>query len=381
MDKKRSFKLSDFIIYLVCFLLFVSSIFTHLENPIRYVKYFIFIVIGFFLIFYPLKEIKLNKLLLENILLYSSIFIINFIVSLFNEQLSLRFFQEIILIILPIVSVLLISGFKNISLEKLINTLFLSYILSFIFYFYKELLNIPVLIGSFINALKMSEFPTESWMAFPFGLFLIYYLEKKDKIRIFLALIFFLLCFKRISFIAFILGYGAYWFIYKLIKIEYNKKRLIQYIIFLNFFLIVNMYLFVNGTYSYFIKKYTGITVNHFTQGRFRIYNDTLNHFSDQIILGNSLGVTNIYLSEKFKNIALLHSDLLKLIIEIGIILFVIWLISFMVVNLNDKKAIPIILYINILFISDNVFIYFDTLFLFYLILVRYGYTIPIDKR
>lgn len=380
----KSLTLTNIVIYILCIFIFLSALFTSLESPLRYIKYVIFVVMGFFLIFYPIQKIKFDKSLLQNLLIYGIIFTVNLLVSLFNGLLSFRFFEEVILIILPVLTTLMITGYKYMDYDKLLNRLFFAYVFAFCAFFYKELINIPKLISSFGNALRLSEFPTESWMAFPFGLFFIYYLDKKDRIKTVFALIFFLLCFKRISFLAVIIGYGCYFIFYKLFKLNFNKKLIIRYLVVLNLFLIGNMYLFINGFYSYLIKQYTGISVNHFTQGRFRIYNDAINYFSEKIVFGSSLGITNIYLSEKFKDIAFLHSDLLKLILEIGIILFIFWLISFMVINLNTKKSIPIIIYINILFISDNVFIYFDTLLVLYIILKAYQTHedhLPVIKR
>jgi hypothetical protein len=43
-----------------------------------------------------------------------------------------------------------------------------------------------------------------------------------------------------------------------------------------------------------------------------------------------------------------------------------------MYINLTTLKSVAIVLYINILFLSDNVFIYFDTLFIFYLVLAKF---------
>ena len=325
------------------------------------------------MLLYPFRSLKFDKTLLQNFVLYGGIFLFNLLISSISGLLSFRFFQEVVLIALPVITALLITGFKNLSIAKLIDKLFIVYILAFVCFFYKELLNFPLLITSFVKALKLSTFPTESWMAFPFGMFLIYYIDQKNRIRIIISLLFFMMCFKRITFLAFFMSYGIYWFLYLFLKLEFNKRKLVIYILGLNFLLLINMYMFVNGFYSYIIKQYTGITINHLTQGRFRIYNDAIDYFSDYIVFGSSLGITNIYLSEKFKDIAFLHSDLLKLILEIGILMFIIWLVSFMIINLNTKKSIPVILYINILFISDNVFIYFDTLFLFYLILIYYN--------
>ena len=215
--------------------------------------------------------------------------------------------------------------------------------------------------------------PTESWMAFPFGLFSLHYILQKRKLRMVIALLLFVFAFKRISMLALCLGLLIFWFFYKYRKKVFKPNRTLIWFIFLNSFLLVIIYNFIQGNFDVFIKETTGLSPNHFTQGRLRIYTDSVNYFDDNLLFGNSLGSTNIFLSEKFPDIHFLHSDILKIILELGIVSYVIWLIVFFKINLVSTKAVPLLIFMNILFLSDNVFIYFDTLFIFYLMILSYN--------
>ncbi|WP_158629438.1 O-antigen ligase family protein [Flavobacterium microcysteis] len=319
------------------------------------------------------ERVKINKILYYNLIAYGFLLILNFTTSLILGQLSGRFFEESLLILLPLLTIFIISGIQNFNLQKLINVVFYSYSVSYILYNLQEFLNISKLLANIILALRYSILPTESWLAFPMGLFCIYYIIEKEKVKSIIAIVLFVFAFKRISIFAFLLSLGVYFLFYVRKNRKFLKNKVVTYFMTLNVFLVTILYFFISGAFSKIIFKYTGLNVNHFTQGRFKIYNDTINNFKDDIWLGSSLGSTHTYIDRKFDNVSFLHSDILKVIIELGIFSFLIWIFTFLYLNITNKKTIPIILYLNILFLTDNVFIYFDTLFVFYLILIKFN--------
>lgn len=320
------------------------------------------------------NKVAVNKILFYNLLLYTFLITLNFLTATITGNLSLRFVTESSLILVPIITVFLIFALKNINISKIIDYVFYSYLLSFVIYNFKFLINVPKLFSSFFTALKFSVFPTESWLAFPFGIFTIYYIIEKKYLTFYISLVLFLLSFKRIAMVALALSLLVYFF-YE--NKKFIKAKFVRYFIAINLILLTLLYFFINGVFTKFIERETGISINWFSQGRFQIYNDVINHFSDKIWLGTSLGFTHLYLSTKYTDIAFLHSDILKIILELGILPFIIWLFSFMKININSLKSVALIMYINILFLSDNVFIYFDTLFIFYIILIKFD----IDER
>jgi len=375
---KRGIYIEQLVTIVLFALLFLSALFTSYESPLRYLKYILFPLLTFFLFF--IKRMNVSKLLLRNILLYIGLLAFNLIISTVSGKLSFRFIEESLLIMLPLLSVFIFVGFKNLNVGSAITTIFYSYVLAFFIFNFKFLINIPKLLSSFITALRLSYFPTESWMAFPFGVFTLYFLIEKNYKNSMIAGFFFLLSFKRISMFAFIIAISIY-LLSKFLNNRFNRNKVVGYFIVLNAVLLTTLYFFINGFFTRVIYKLTGISINHFSQGRFQIYNDVINHFSDRIWLGASLGFTHLYLDNKYEDISYLHSDILKIIIELGIVSFLIWLLYFMYINLSNKKAVPIVLFINILFLSDNVFIYFDTLFVFYLVLVKFDKDEQIQKN
>ena len=61
-------------------------------------------------------------------------------------------------------------------------------------------------------------------------------------------------------------------------------------------------------------------------------------------------------------------SDILKLSYELGIFGFLVWIACFYRINFRDTQTLILPLLINLLFITDNIFIYFHVMFPFYLL-------------
>lgn len=369
METKKILYPHQIIYVLIILIVFIASIGTSYNLSLRYVKYLLPFFLGIFLI--QQRKLIVNKLLLNNIVLYVILLAVNFLVCIFNRSLSIRFFQESMLIMLPLLSAFLVIANKNISLDYIIKKLFWTYTFVFIIYNFKKLLNFVKLISQFPKALIYSNFPTESWIAFPMSIFTLYFfVEKKYKYFLISSAIF-LLAFKRIAIIAIFIAILFYTIYYVLLNKKFTRKIIYFYFIF-NVFLLTILYNFISGNFSKLIDKYTGLSVNWLSQGRFQIYNAALNFFNNKLIFGSSLGSTNIFLSKKYEDVEFLHSDILKLIIEFGIISFIIWMFYFLSINIISKKATILVLFVNLLLLTDNVFIYFDTLFVFYIILAKY---------
>ncbi|GAA3588370.1 hypothetical protein GCM10022396_02000 [Flavivirga amylovorans] len=348
----------------------MSVVATNIGSSLRYIKYTIPIFFSLFLLI-NYKKIKVYRVPIKNLQLFLVLIIINFIYSLFTFNLSIRFIEESVLILIPILAVIVSTSIIKTPIHNILDYLFVVYGIVF-FVGNSQFFFNPNIVNEFIDALRTSTMPTESWMAFPFGLFSLHYILQRRKLRAFIALLFFVLAFKRISILAACLALLIFWFFYKYRKKTFNPNRAFVWFIVLNSALLIIIYNFIQGNFDAAIKDITGLSPNHFTQGRLRIYTDSVNHFDDNLLFGNSLGSTNLFLKENFPNIHFLHSDILKIILELGIVSYLIWLITFFKINLVSAKAVPILIFMNILFLSDNVFIYFDTLFIFYLMIVLY---------
>jgi hypothetical protein len=371
MDKKLIVKKDSLLLWFLCLLVGVSAISTNYGSVLRYTKY---LIPPIFLLFAlsGIRKLKIYATPLKNLLLFSGLIILNLFVSIVSYDLSFRFFEEALLILLPILSIILITTVIKKPVGVILDSLFVVYAIIFIITNISFFFNVNI-INDFILALKTSSLKTESWMAFPFGLFMIFYIIEKRKVRTIVSIILFLLAFKRISIVGALLGLAVYWFFSIRNKKASNKKNIYYWFIFLNFTLLIIIYNFIQGNFDQLITDITGISPNWFTQGRLRVYTDTINHFSSNIFFGNSLGSTNLFLSANFENISFLHSDILKIIVEMGFVSYLIWVFGFFKINLVSKKAIPLLIFMNLLFLSDNVFIYFDTLFIFYLLIIYYS--------
>lgn len=365
--------------YLAAVVLLFASYYTSSEHIGRYLKYLIFPLWVFFLLFY--KNVVVKKFLVYNLVLYTGLVALNFTVTMFKGVFDPRFLEESFLLIVPILTAAAITGGKETNIKKAIDVFFVAYVLSFLLFFWRDLINVPKLIKGFTTAIRLSEFPTESWLAFPLGLFTIYYFLEKRKWFFLISFCFFLLSFKRIALVGFITVIGFWLLNEKIFKKSFQPKQFAKFLLGINIFFVVTVYLFVSGFFSIFVKRYFNMSINHLTQGRFVVYNDVLEQFSQDLWTGSSLGSIHLYLRKKYETFEYIHSDILKIVIELGVFSFIIWLLFFIVINIKGRKSIYIILFLNILFITDNVFIYFDTLFVFYLILAKYDQEILYRKN
>lgn len=371
MHKKLIIKKDTLLLLLLCILFGTSIIATNLGSSLRYIKYLIPFIFSLFLLI-SYRHLSVYKVPIKNLQLFLVLILINAIYSFFNFNLTLRFFEEALLIIFPILAIIVTTTAIKSPIGKLLDYLFVVYALIFFIGNIQFFFNANI-IDDFLKALKTSTLPTESWMAFPFGLFTLFYILEKRKWWAVFSCIFFVLAFKRISIVALILAIFIFWFFYKRKTVNFNPNRVLFWFVMLNIALLIIIYNFIQGNFDVFIKELTGLSPNHFTQGRLRIYTDTINHFSDNLLFGNSLGSTNLFLVKNFENIHFLHSDILKLIVELGVISYLIWMFYFFRINIVSNKAVPVLIFMNLLFLTDNVFLYFDTLFIFYLLIIYYN--------
>src|SRR5690554_871510 len=309
-------------IYLAAVVLLLASYYTSSEHIGRYLKYLIFPLFVFFLLFY--KIIVVKKFLVYNLVLYTGLIALNFVVTMYNGVFHPRFLEESFLLIIPILTVAAITGGKETNIKNAIDVFFVAYVLSFLLFFWRELINVPKLIKGFVTAIRLSEFPTESWLAFPLGLFTIYYFLEKRRWFFLISLCFFLLSFKRIALVGFIVVLGFWFLNEKVLKKSFQPKQFAKLLLGVNIIFVASVYLFVSGFFSIFVKRYFNMSINHLTQGRFVVYNDVLNQFSQDLWTGSSLGSIHLYLRKKYETFEYIHSDILKIVIEL-------WLFSFII--------------------------------------------------
>ena len=286
--------------------------------------------------------------------------IFGFFLSIINNHLTLFSLKLSLLFIIPFIfAVLLTSIFKE-NVSKLVELQF--YSLLFLY-------------------LIIERAPGESQLAFTFGLYVIYFFcskskTKKQKIFIVSLLLLIMIFFtgKRLAvFLSFLIILIIPCF--KLLKIDKQKhgKRIIYILCFLSLIYIYGCH---EGLYDYLKLNY-GILVS----GREYIYNLFKKYYNlDWRYIGKGIGWT----FEKITSFNLigagnLHNDLLMTYIDLGLIGYIIWFISF---NnwINNKKnsrlCIPILMIIIYTignYMTDNIMIYINYWLTAYLMLFSYS--------
>lgn len=202
----------------------------------------------------------------------------------------------------------------------------------------------------------------EGTEAFIFGLFMIYFAYKKDKLYFFISLIGMYLAHKRIVLAASIITLILYAISE---KIKYKNRKKFNFIVYITLICIslVFIYIIYSGQLADIFIRY-----NINDMGRLHLYSLFDNNYKFSIFfIGNGIGYVdklldlyNLYFGSN------LHSDFLKIYIEIGmlgyIVYFYMYYISYKYIqNINNKVGnLYIYLFIFTIFnyFTDNLLIY-----------------------
>ena len=204
-----------------------------------------------------------------------------------------------------------------------------------------------------------SSLETESAMlSFIFPCFALYYLFNKNWSMYIMNVILTLLAGKRIAFVGMFLSSIIYVFSLHKSTVFNKYKSYIPWIaIFFNLFYFISSYNLANGCFDELISEYTGLSSNAFTMGRESLYADSFAHYDINSFSHFLFGIGNISTFMKSH----LHNDIMKIMIENGCILFVIYWFLF---YKNCKvKTLPYLIYLNVLFMTDNTLVYVPVLF------------------
>ncbi len=212
------------------------------------------------------------------------------------------------------------------------------------------------LVFSFAN----SETLFECTYSFTFGFFVLYYVIEKKHLKMVAALLFMLITMKRIA----LLG------VFVLIPLCLYRKNHISPILLVLMnavpvLLIVG--LMTDVRLVSFIENLFGLDIHKLTLGRFLLWQDAALHVSNNPFVGMGWGNTykdpiteGLVIYGKFN----LHSDVLKVLSEFGLIFFIVFFWLFYLIK--DIKVQIFAIYFNILMFTDNTLIYTDVLvFLF----------------
>lgn len=210
------------------------------------------------------------------------------------------------------------------------------------------------------EAIVHSDIGTEAnILPFILPLFAIRNVERKEYKMFVINFIMTIIAGKRISFLGMIIACIC------LLFIRSNDKKSI-FILKLSIALVVILYLsitqmLVSGVFDDFIIQHTGLSTNAFTMGRFNRYSLIVNDPNVNYIMGIGIGNTcSYYELESFNRI---HNDIYKLFVENGAILF--FLYWWIVLRKANSKSLIYLVYLTVLFMTDNVLVYAPFMFAF----------------
>ncbi len=344
-------KFSRLFTIIACIITLAYPLGVLISRELKYLLY-IPIIIPLIVLYFTKGIIKKNNL--------NFISIVPFVIILSTSilrpfQLSLSFIQQFLIISSATLPFLVTDNFKaNIYIINvfLIISFFLTVGIN---------INLNLSYTSFLES-KTSSAETNQH-PFIFGLFILFFIYKKNYTWFFINLFMLLLSFKRIVFLATLVTIPIVLFN----KSFLNQKYKVFLTIAINIIFLFFSYGLATGLFDSLIQEYTGISAGYFTQGRTSLWGTIINYISTNkinlYITGGGLGYINEIMKVQGRN-DLIHNDVLKIIIENGIFIF----IAFFYSMYKYSKYVFLTIYLNILFFTDNTFVYALVLFFYFLL-------------
>lgn len=370
-------KFNGFLLFLLLFLGVI--VLTSIYYPLRYLKYLL--PLAPLIMFNNNKRILIDKKILNyysTFIIFYSIVILYFLIrNTFNVDFSPRFFPNIVFTLTPLLFIILIIPyFKIEKLKKYILTIFTINILVFFNVNFANLITVFSNLTVFKDAVLSSTINTENHLGYTFGILIIFFiLEKYPKKYILIAFIFLIFCFKRIVLISVLICIPTY-FIINFFRINIFKHR----IFFSTLGIIANLvyikitHLIVTGYFDKFILEKTGFSAERFSMGRKQFYTEAFNQAGPISWFGIGIGKIDDMIFNYYGSQMNLHSETLRNYFEYGFFIFIIWLFILYYKNLFSNKAAVLLVYFNLLMLTDNAFVYFDVLFYFYFFIFIFLY-------
>lgn len=276
------------------------------------------------------------------------IFIYSLIINTSRTDYSIRFIIELAFIAIPLLICTQINSFNDFDFINFINIMFYMFLILFCLEYATKLSIQNICSISFINSYS----PFEGDFALPFTLLTLWYLFTGDNKKFVISILFTILSMKRMMLIAMIICIFIY-FISKKIKI--GKKHIIA-ITCINLIIVLSMIaLFKSEQIAILFYKIMGISLNKFTMGRYEMFNLVLD--PNKNLLG--YGATTDFFSNysvifNKPGFNVLHSDLLKLFIELNPVGFLLFMYLMYKNSINNRYIFIYCILINFVFIFNH---------------------------
>lgn len=358
----------------------LAIVFTLKMPALRYVKYLIFPALLLITVTQNKMVFRLNKVD-KNFIYYAVLWIVISLLSVLigtilngpGDLNYVRFFKEFYFINTALISVLLLFNISSVeSIEKGVKYFI---IFSFIYVFIIDFSKVLALASYRSSIFYFVTPPTENHYTTIFGAAFIFYLLRKNKLMAFLCLILTVVGAKRIIFIAVFAVIGLYFMLRPFRKVLLaNKPLVIIFAILINLLVGFALYGLSQGVFDDVIFKLTGIPPNWLFSGRVAMYKDVFDYVGNVPLLPKGLGYIGTLLVDKkihyndfFEH---MHSDVLKYMIEFGLLLFVIVFGFMYKMALKHFHAFILIVYFNIFMFTDNPSILYEFYIFFFILLM-----------
>lgn len=242
-------------------------------------------------------------------------------------------------------------------------------IILFVIFIIAERNSIIKLFSSLASFFLYSISDTETTYAPVYGVIAIYFFIRKKYRYFAIAALLTIVASKRIV-VAALFGALLGGYIVKRLKLKPSTVTFLAVVV--NFIFVILLINLSQGVFNDDIRRLTGLSANHFFMGRVNVYSITLDKFEPFTLLGSGLGSTSYYLRTSLfaaDTANLIHSDILKLFIETGMLLFTAYLFTLYNIAKRSPNSIFILLYINILYLTGNTMIFVHVNIIVYLIL------------
>ncbi|WP_430462246.1 hypothetical protein ACQUQU_05505 [Thalassolituus sp. LLYu03] len=241
--------------------------------------------------------------------------------------------------------------------SKDLNYIFLALIAVFI------VTSIPALMSGFHMSLLGSESTLESHtMAFVFGAFAVYYFGVRSYILFLIALVLVVLSLKRIALLGIFVA-----ILFMMLPFVFG--RFLKYVaLVVNLLYVVVCFYITSEDFNDFCMDYMEVSSAYFTQGRSVLYSYVYDDVGLSFFGAGSGAVYGALWGTIADGKVLLHNDVLKIFMEYGVIVFCLFWYAFY--SVKSRLALSIVVYLNVLFMTDNVLIYVFVMF-FALLLMK----------
>tara|TARA_Y100001935_G_scaffold186873_1_gene155322 strand:- start:6357 stop:7475 length:1119 start_codon:yes stop_codon:yes gene_type:complete len=278
--------------------------------------------------------------------------------------------KEYIFICSPVIMMYIFYRYVNtVEFDKVLKIFTITFVILYLITNFAYVLS---LFGGLSNFLLTSLSELESTYGLVYGIFPLYYFINKNRVMLLISLPLVFIGSKRVAILAVLISL----FVYKIASTFRIKKKYFKFIaVIVNIFVYVIILNYLNGNIASLINNFSDININVLFNNRFYVWKVVVDNLNIHPITGNGIGVISSFLRSgsmiNDSHYTLLHSDLIKIYLEFGYLmgsLFIYYLYSFVDVNI---KILPILVYFNVLFLTDNSLIYVHVTIMIFLIISR----------